>query len=124
MSDTPSATETFRVHYTVPRTFDGSSDTVVPDVDFYPLCDLCASYCLDDIASRYVATGDSTIGADAVDYRSKMREALELAKKYKSRYDDHVGKGDAPVAPASYTVDLDDDMQNHVDHLTHPKRWR
>lgn len=120
---TPSATETIRVHYTVPRTFDVSNDVVIFDVDFYALCDLCASHCLDDIASRYVATGDSTIGADSVDHRSKMREALELAKKYKTRYDDHMGKANG-VAPAMVTVDLNDEMQNHVDYLTHPSRWR
>jgi hypothetical protein len=49
---------------------------------------------LESLAAQYAQTGDSTIGADVVNYRTKSSEYLGLAKAARKRYFDHVGAQD------------------------------
>lgn len=121
----PAATETIRAHYTIPRVFDAAGDTTLPLSDYLALCDLSAAKALRAIASKFIATGDSTLTADSVNYRNKSREALDLAKKLEEDYRSHMGLKEGDSAPAaSLTKDWDTKSSWQGDHLTHPARWR
>jgi hypothetical protein len=124
-SATPTAAKPVRVNYTARHAADGST---VPSEDFDAVCDYMASLCLESLAAQYAQTGDSTIGADVVNYRTKSSEYLGLAKAARKRYFDHVGAQDdsgsggnqgsgEPAAIA--TGDLNETMGWGGDRLTH-----
>lgn len=125
LNATPTTAETFRALYTVPYSFDSSGDVTIPASDFRAICKLAAAYCLEAIASALIHTGDSTIQADAVNYRSKCREALDLAKVYAKDYKEHMGIQEDQASPgASVTREWDVEYSFQSDFLTHPRRWR
>jgi hypothetical protein len=66
--DTPQEGDSLRVTWTARHLRDGST---VPDKDFYAVTDFAASLGAENLASFYVGTGDSTMQADVVQYRSK-----------------------------------------------------
>lgn len=121
----PATSETFRAHYTIPYVFDDSDNVVIPLADFRALCNLATAYALRAVAAKFVHTGDPSFSADVVNYRSKSREAMDLAKVFAKAYRDHMGlKDDAPARGASVTVDQDMEYSFGGDFLTHPARWR
>jgi len=132
LSATPSASQQFRAHYNIPRLIDASGDAdivsgitaVVIDTDFYALCDLGASKFLEAVAAKFIATGDSTLQVDTVNYRSKSSEAMRLAEAFYKRYAKAIGvTEESGVRGASVDKDWDTEYPFAVDHLTHPKRW-
>ena len=123
--DTPTTAETIRVHYTIPYEFSAGGAVVIPLTDFRALCNLAAAKALRFIAAKFLHTGESTLSADVVNYRSKSREALDLAKTYTDAYREHMGiteKG-GPQG-ASVVNDWDMEYAVGVDFVTHPKRYR
>ncbi len=72
----PAAGEIVRVSYTVPHSEDGAD---VPDVDFYGAVNLAASLAAWRLHALYNQLGDTALGADAVDYRTKAAEYRLLA---------------------------------------------
>lgn len=118
MNDMPPTTDAFRLSYTLPR----MQDTILAN-DEDALCNLSASFCLDQLANAFAQTSDSTIGADSVNYRTKSYEFAQRAKKHMQLYKEHVGikEGDT-AAPASAVVDLDEKYPGGGERLTHP-RW-
>jgi len=115
--DSPSASNDFRVVFSIPRT-----DSTIPDNDIDAVCNLAASYCLEQLANAYAQTSDSTISADSVDYRSKSYEFAQRAKRHIAIYKEHMGikEGDT-VAAATGIVNLDWKYPYGMDRLTHPK---
>lgn len=114
----PPSGSTFRVTFTIPRT-----EVTIPEVDVDALCSLSAALCLERLANIYLQTGDPTIGADSVDYRSRSQEAASRAKRLAQIYKDHLGIREEDVAPAASAVtDLDLRYPGGADRLTHP-RW-
>lgn len=87
----PAATETMRITYTAPYTFDGSDNTDVPTQDFYAVCQLAAGLCCQAIATKYSRTNDSTIAADAVNHTSRAAEFAQRARDYIGTYEEHMG---------------------------------
>jgi hypothetical protein len=67
--DTPGNGESLRMTWTARHLADGST---VPDSDFYSVVDFAGSLAAEKLASFYVGTGDSTMSADVVNYRSKV----------------------------------------------------
>lgn len=125
--DTPSAQgDTLRMTWTARHAADGST---VPDKDFYAVVDYAASLALEALAAIYAQTGDPSISADVVNYRSKSQEYLGLAKAIRKRYYVHMGvseemeKGDeqGPVL-ASGNQYLE--QNSGVDRLVHGKYSR
>jgi hypothetical protein len=126
----PQATDTLRVTWTL-RHNPGTSGqsavaTTVPDADFEAVCDLAASFCCDKLSAAYAKTNDSSIQADAVNYRSKAQEYASIAKQFKRRYDDHIGIEDSgsgasgsPTAGAMAIGDMNLTQGSGVDRLTH-----
>jgi hypothetical protein len=120
----PTVTEKVRVQYTARHAKDGST---VPAEDFDAVCDLAASLCLDALAAQYAQTGDSTIGADVVNYRTKSSEYMGLAKAARKRYFDHVGAQDDSTGtsqgsgePAAIAIgDMNEKMGWGGNRMTH-----
>ena len=86
--DAPPVGDSLRVTWTARHLADGST---VPDKDFYAVVDFAASLAAEKLASFYVGTGDSSIQADVVNYRSKSQEMLNIAKSLRKRYFNHMG---------------------------------
>lgn len=114
----PTAAESFRVTFTIPRTA-----ATIPDGDIDAFTWLAASLCCEDLANASVQTSDSTIAADSVNYRSKTQEFASRAKRLLQLYKEHLGlKDDDLTTPASAVIDLDIGYPGGRERLTH-QRW-
>lgn len=124
ISTAPQVTDTVRITWTARHLADGST---VPDPDFEAVCDYAAGLCYEALAGIYAQTGDSTIGADSVNYRTKSQEYLGLAKAAKKRYFDHVGVDDSKgveVGAAIATGSMHESLIGGFDRITHRKASR
>lgn len=124
--DAPPEGDTLRVTWTARHLRDGST---VPDKDFYAVTDFIASLGAEWIASFYVGTGDATLQADVVNYRSKSQEMLNVAKVLRKRYYNHMGieegaAGEAEVGPAFALGNQYLEQNSGVDRLVHDKYSR
>lgn len=114
---TPASGKTLRVTYTVPHNEDGSD---VPDQDFYGAVNLAASLACSRLAALYNQAGDSSIGADAVDYRSKASEYRQLARDLMKAFQAAFGlDADAPQPAASGTAEWKENLEDGGAPLTH-----
>jgi hypothetical protein len=124
LANTPAATENIRLTYTGRHLADGT--TVL---DFEAVCEYAAALGFEALAAIYAQTGDSTLGADAVNYRSKSQEYRDLAKAHRKRYFDYMGieesaGGAAQTGAALVMGEMDNQLGAGVDRLTHPKGTR
>ena len=120
INERPSASESFRVCFTLPRT-----DSTIPDNDVDAVCNLAASVCLEQLANAFAQTSDSTIGADSVNYRTKSADFSSRAKRHFQLYKEHMGiREDDITPPASAVTDLDMKYPGGAGRLTHPRRER
>lgn len=94
---------TARVYYRAPHSVTVSVDTV-PVSDRGAVCNLAAALSARELAAYYSQTSESTIAADAVNYRTKNQEYLALATALEQAYEDFMTG--ASVA-ASVSRDLD-----------------
>lgn len=119
-NNSPAASESFRVSFTVLRT-----DATVPDSDVNALANLAAALCLEELANAYTQTSDPTIGADSVNYRSKGYEFGQRAKTLRKLYNEHLGlrEGDS-TPPASAVTAMDMKYPGGRERLTHPRLAR
>src|SRR5258708_1827326 len=120
----PAVTDTVRITWTARHLPGGST---VPDPDFEAVCDYAAGLCYEALAGIYAQTGDATIAADSVNYRTKSQEYLGLAKAAKKRYFDHVGVDDSKgveVGPAIATGSMHQNLIGGFDRMTHRKASR
>jgi hypothetical protein len=122
----PQIGESARITWTARHNPDGS--TVEP-VDFYAVCDYAASLCLEAMAARASQFGDSTMGADTVNYRSKAQEYLSLAGKVRKRYYNHMGVDETPEGVETKAAISTGNLRNimgtaGVDRLVHGKDTR
>lgn len=114
----PAATASFRVGFTILRT-----DTTIPDVDVDALVSLAAALCCEDLSTAHVQSGDNSINADSVNYRTKSSEFAARGKKLMQLYKEHLGIKDDDVTPAaSAVIDLDMKYPGGGERLTH-SRW-
>jgi hypothetical protein len=123
--DTPGTNEVLRTTWTSRHSSDGST---VPDKDFYAVVDYASSLALEALAATYVQTGDNTLQADIVNYRTKSQEYLTLAKAIRKRYFVHMGvtedaAGDEQ-APAFAIGNQYLEQNSGVDRLVHGKYSR
>jgi hypothetical protein len=116
----PSASESFRITYTILRTA-----ATVPDGDISAFVWLATSLCCEELANAYAQTSDSTISADSVNYRTKSQEFASRAKRLKVLYAEHMGLKDGDLTPpASAVVDMDIKYPGGGRRLTHPRAPR
>ena len=125
--DTPDVGDFLRVTWTARHLPDGST---VPDADFYAVVDFAASLAAEKMASFYVGTGDSTMQADVVNYRSKSQEMLNIAKSLRKRYFNHMGIDESQTGggdeqkPALAIGNQYLEQNSGVDRLVHGKYTR
>lgn len=104
---TPSATETVRITYTVPRTFTEIADTVTDTIlseDKEALLHLAAAYACDIMATLAAGNNDPAINADSVNYRDQQQRFRDQAKDWRARYASHIGKGGSAESGAGSDV--------------------
>lgn len=121
--DKPLATESFRVTYTALHTCTDDACTV-KGFDNEAVQALAAAYFCEMLATYYAQAGDSTIGADSVDHKSKAAEYAARARAYKKFYYDHIGAKEGETPAASVTYDQDKDASWASDKLTHKQKYR
>jgi hypothetical protein len=124
LGTSPSVSDQVRIGWTARHKSDGST---VPDADFEAVCDYAAALCYEALAGIYAQTGDPTLSADTVSYRTKSQEYLGLAKAARKRYFDHLGVDDTAgvnVGPAIATGSIHENLGVGLDRLTHRKASR
>ena len=98
------------------------TSTIVAD-DHEALVWLAASLAAETLAAKFAASSDATIAADAVNHRDGESRWRSVARTFRARYDEHMGKG-GTVAPAGTVVDWDANLDYGMDRLFHRRRWR
>ncbi len=121
--DVPAADEMVRMSFTQRHAPDAS--TIYPQ-DQNAVIDLSASYCFEALAAIYAQTGNNSIAADVVNYRTKGQEYLALAKAARKRYCSFFGipedgNQEAIAKPALVVAPMTQLMGTGVDRLTHQR---
>ncbi len=112
LDDKPPATQSFRINHTIPRTI-----ATIPPVDVDAFVMLAAGFCCEELSNAYAPTGDSTIGADSVDHKSKSHDYGIRAKRLMKLYREHLNlKDDDTLPAASAIVDMDSAGPNRMTH--------
>jgi hypothetical protein len=124
LRDTIATTKTARLLYTVPHTVSDTTSTI-PSTDEDGVAAAAAGLACEALANHYAKTTDSTIGADAVSYRTKSQEYAARAKRLMALFRESLGlKEDGAAAPASGVRDWGSEYQWGEDRLQHPKDRR
>lgn len=119
---TPDATKTARVTYTALHVVSASVGTI-PDHRFDAVSNLAGALACQWLANRFSQQGDSTIGADSVDHKSKAEEFSRRAKELRQAYMDALGITELAGPPAaSANADWDQGYPWGHDRLTHPRK--
>ena len=101
-----------------------SAGTTIPDADFDAVGALCGELALKQLAILMIQTGDPTLGADVVDYRSKSGQYLKAAEALHLEYIRLMGKEGNEVVAASAQQQMTENLSVGLDRLTHPRRSR
>ncbi len=107
----PSATESFRVHYTTPRTLTEDEDTIL-STDKEALYDLAASIACVILMTEASSNQDATAPSDSTQYRDMASRFRDAAKEWRKSYTTHLNltsgeTGEARRRPGSAIVDID-----------------
>jgi len=91
----------------------------IPESDFDGFCHLAASFAFEQLAALKIQSGDATVSADAVDYRSKSSEYRSAAKAHRALYDRALERGTeaGSLKAATGVKDLDRGLSG----LTHQR---
>lgn len=91
----PAATETMRISYTLPYTFDTSTlQTEVPPQDQYAVCYWAAGLCCQALAAKYAKSNDSTIAVDSATHSPTSADFAARAQEFFALYNQHLGIGE------------------------------
>ncbi len=117
ITTTPQTGYTLRVSYTVQHSADAST---VPDADFVGAVNLAAAIAARRLQAIYSQLGDSSIGADAVDYRGKQQGYGQLAADLETKFAQAFGLDKTTEQPAaSASTDWDPGLESGYERLTH-----
>jgi hypothetical protein len=89
----PAATETMRVTYSIPYTFDATTATKAPAQDFYAICYWAAGLCCQAMAAKFAKSKDSTIAVDSATHSPKSTDYAARAVEFFNLYNQHMGIG-------------------------------
>lgn len=126
----PSNATTVRVVYTAGRVLaPAAGNTTILDSDFVAFCDLAASICADAIAAKFARTSEPAFNADVVNYRSRVQEWRDIAKRLWERWEQAMGiAGSAGAAggtgPASAWANWDLPASYGGSQFNHPRYGR
>ena len=97
--------DTVRLGFTARHRVDVATDTVPID-HRNAVASWAAALLCDQLANHYATSGESSIGADAVNHQSKTETFASRARAYRAQYLKDVGVDEKRTAPASAMVDL------------------
>lgn len=121
---TPSSSEVVLVRYTTIHALTDSVDTI-PTANYRAFSYLCASLAALMISAKYAKSSNSSIGADSVDYLSKVDEWRKVSEYYLDQYQSNIGiPADGTPLAASQTKDWDTFFAWGSDYLFHNRRWQ
>jgi hypothetical protein len=111
--------------YTARHTVNTTTDTIA-EGDREIVAGKAAAICLRELAAYYAQTSEPTLGADAVNYRSKSQEYLALAAALETAYELALGIAkESETQAASAIGDLDVEFQEiGGPRFFHGNRWR
>jgi hypothetical protein len=90
----PAATETMRVTYSIPYTFDATTTaTSAPAQDFYAICYWAAGLCCQAMAAKFAKSKDSLIAVDSATHSPKSTDYAARAVEFFNLYNQHMGIG-------------------------------
>ncbi len=113
----PAPGQLVRVSYTVPYAEDGGD---VPDADFYGVVNLAASLAASRLHALYNQLGDSSVGADAVDYHNKAAQYRLLSQDLDKSFQAAFGMDkDQPQPAASSSTEWRTDDEAGGRRLLH-----
>jgi len=112
-------TDNVRATYTVKHQLDGANDTIPANHREVVACWAAASLC-DQLATLYAGQSDSTLQADAVDYKNKSAMFAARARALRTRYTNELGVSDVRNVAAGTVVTLVDRDSRGQQRLTHP----
>lgn len=115
--------ESARATFSIRHTLDGATDTI-PAHHQEAVATWAAGVALDQLASFFSGESDSTIGADAVNQRTKGQEFAARARTMRKLYLDALGVDDKRTVAAGAVRNLDLPDSLGRDRLTHPRRFR
>ena len=118
LRDAPGAGATLRASYTIRHLLDAGNDTI-PLHHRELVASLAAANALEQLAAHYSNESDSTIGADAVEHRSKAQEYAARARTRRQFYLDGLGIDPKRSAPAGTTIALEPRDSLGGPRLTH-----
>ena len=112
-----------RLQYSIRHVVDADQDTIRIG-DREPVCCLAAASLCDQLAAWSAGNTDSTIKADAVDYKSASAEYAARAKALRKRYTDELGIDDKKNVAASAVVSIQRPNSLGRERLTHGRTFR
>jgi len=120
--DTPSASETFIVTYTIPHTVSGTVCSVY-EGDFNAICHLTAGIALLSMANKFTESSEPTINASAVAWRDRSDRCMKAAEKQLKLYAQAMSQ-DEETKAALIIREYDSGYPWGGEYLTHPEDWR
>ncbi len=115
------AGQSVRATYTIRHQLDGGGDTI-PVGDREAVASYAAAMLLDQLAAFFAGASDSTIGADAVDHRSRSAEFAARARALRKSYYDRLGLDPKRAVAAGAVVELNIKDSLGGPRLTHGLR--
>ena len=112
-----------RLTYSIRHQVDDVLDTIPLD-DREPVCCLAAASLCDQLAAHHAGNTDSTIKADAVEYKSASAEFAARARALRKRYTDELGIDDKKNAAAAAVVSFDRKNSLGRERLTHGTQYK
>lgn len=110
----PAADEAVRLLYTAQH-----SEETIPAADLDAVANLAASYCCRQLAAAFAQTGDPSIQADSVNYRSKSSEFTALAKQLEGLFKSYLGIRDNDTTVAASATVVTVASERFPNRLTH-----
>ncbi len=120
--NSPSASETFILAYTLPHVLDGSNNST-SESDFQALCHLATAIVLLAMTNKYTQSSAPTITASAVAFRDKSDRCRAAAKEQFTLYDKAMEKNEETQG-AIVIREYDTTFAWGGEYLTHPENWR
>ncbi|GAA5784697.1 hypothetical protein [Chitiniphilus shinanonensis] len=112
-----------RLTITTPHALSDLIDTI-PALDQEPVCCWAAAILCDQLANAWANAGDSTIGADGSDNKTRSTEFANRARGLRRRYLDDVGVQQQRTDTASAVVAVQPTDSLGGPRLWHPARRR
>lgn len=122
--DTPSATQTVTITYTIPHVVTVGTSTI-PVQDEEAVQDLATSYCFSELAAKFVRTNKSTLEGDIINNLTKVDYYNNQSRALENRFKAHFGIRPGDLGPTTQCIGEWDQVYSWgTDFITHQRVWR